>query len=50
MRITLLKLPYLTLAFLPFVIGYNGHGLFGAILWMILWAAFRQAIIVHDNM
>jgi len=49
MRITLLKLPYLILSFLPFIIGYNENGLFGTILWMILWAAFRQAIIVHDN-
>jgi len=50
MRITLLKVPNLILVLLPFVIGYNGHGVFGTILWMILWAAFRQAVILHNNL
>jgi len=50
MRITLLKLPNFMLAFLPFIIAYNEHGVFGTILWMILWAAFRQLIILHNIM
>ena len=47
MRLTLLKVPYLLLTFLPLVIAYNGHGIFGAILWTVLWLVFRQAVTTY---
>ena len=47
MRLTLLKVPYLLLTFLPLVIAYNGHGIFGAIFWTILWLVFRQGVTTY---
>jgi hypothetical protein len=47
MRLTLLIVPYLILTFLPLVIVYIGHGIFGAIVWTILWLAFRQATVTY---
>jgi len=47
MRLTLLKVPYLLLTFLPLVIAYNGHGIIGAIFWTILWLVFRQAVTTY---
>ena len=47
MRLTILHAPNLLLTFLPLVIAYNGHGIFGTIMWMILWAVFRQAVVMY---
>ena len=49
MRFTILKLPNLMLAFMPFIIAYNGHGIIGTIFWMILWAAIRQLVILNNR-
>ena len=48
MRVQILHIPYLSLVLLPFIIAHNGHGFFGTLFWMILWAAVRQAIVIYN--
>ncbi len=47
MRFTLATIPFWTLLFLPILVAYNGHGLVCTLLWLILWFAGRQALVIH---
>jgi len=50
MRFKVEHVPALTLAILPLIIAYNGHGLFATLFWMVLWHALRLAIVTNRQM
>ena len=48
MRFRLTDVPFWTLLFLPVYIGYNGYGIFPALLLLGIWALIRQAIVIAN--
>ena len=46
MRFALKQAPLISLTFLPLVIAYNGHGIFGALFWMTLWLVASVASVI----
>ena len=48
MRLKLTDVPFWSLLFLPLFVGYNGYGIFSALLLLLVWALVRQVIVVAD--